>query len=65
VPEAILTKSKKLYQEQLELIQQRFSVSQHTLEMESVQNNYKYLLGHLSDISRTTYLRKLSFVPKN
>ncbi|NEP40911.1 MAG: HD domain-containing protein [Okeania sp. SIO2G4] len=52
VPEAILTKRKKLYEEQLELIQQRFSVAQRTLEMESAQAKYKHLLGHLSDISQ-------------
>ncbi|MGD1698371.1 HD domain-containing phosphohydrolase [Dapis sp. BLCC M229] len=52
VPEAILTKRKKLYEQQLELIQQRFSVAQRTLEMESAQTKYKYLLGHLSDISQ-------------
>ncbi|NEQ38049.1 MAG: HD domain-containing protein [Okeania sp. SIO3I5] len=52
VPEAILTKRKKLYQEQLELIQQRFSVAQRTLEMESAQTKYKYLLEHLSGISQ-------------
>ncbi len=52
VPEAILTKRKKLYQEQLDLIQQRFSIAQRTLEMESAQVKYKYLLGHLSDISQ-------------
>ncbi len=50
VPEAILTKRKKLYEAQLELIQQRFSVAQRTLEMESAQTKYKYLLGHLSEI---------------
>lgn len=50
VPEAILTKRKKLYQEQLELIQQRFSLAQRTLEMEYAQTKYKYLSGHLSDI---------------
>ena len=53
VPEAILTKRKKLYQEQLELIQQRFSLAQRTLEMESAQAKYKYLLGHLSKISQS------------
>ncbi|OZH53459.1 phosphohydrolase [Hydrocoleum sp. CS-953] len=52
VPEAILTKRKKLYQEQLDLIEQRFSIAQRTLEMESAQTKYKYLLGHLSDISQ-------------
>ncbi|MDJ0517528.1 MAG: HD domain-containing phosphohydrolase [Trichodesmium sp. MO_231.B1] len=52
VPEAILTKRKKLYEEQLELIQQRFSIAQRTLEMESAQTKYKYLLGHLSDKSQ-------------
>ena len=48
VPEGILTKRKKLYQEQLELIKQRFSVAQRTLEMESAQTKYEYLLRHLS-----------------
>ncbi|MDE5102967.1 MAG: HD domain-containing protein, partial [Trichodesmium sp. St19_bin2] len=48
VPEGILTKRKKLYQEQLELIKQRFSVAQRTLEMESAQNKYEYLLRHVS-----------------
>ncbi|NEQ73962.1 MAG: HD domain-containing protein [Okeania sp. SIO2C9] len=52
VPEAILTKRKKLYEEQLELIEQRFSVAQRTLEMEYAQTKYKQLLGHLSDISQ-------------
>ncbi|NES79457.1 MULTISPECIES: HD domain-containing phosphohydrolase [unclassified Okeania] len=52
VPEAILTKRKKLYEQQLELIQQRFSVAQRTLEMEHTQTKYKQLLGHLSDISQ-------------
>lgn len=52
VPEAILTKRKKLYEEQLELIEQRFSVAQRTLEMEYAQAKYKHLLGHLSDISQ-------------
>ncbi|MDY7003586.1 MAG: HD domain-containing phosphohydrolase [Cyanobacteriota bacterium] len=52
VPEAILTKRKKLYEEQLELIEQRFSVAQRTLQMEYAQTKYKELLGHLSDISQ-------------
>ncbi|NET45052.1 HD domain-containing phosphohydrolase [Okeania sp. SIO2B3] len=52
VPEAILTKRKKLYEEQLELIEQRFSVARRTLEMEYAQTKYKQLLGHLSDISQ-------------
>ncbi len=52
VPEAILTKRKKLYQEQLDIIQQRFSIAQRTLEVESAQTKYKYLFGHLSDISQ-------------
>ncbi|NET30283.1 HD domain-containing phosphohydrolase [Okeania sp. SIO1I7] len=52
VPEAILTKRKKLYEAQLELIEQRFSVAQRTLEMEYAQTKYKQLLRHLSDISQ-------------
>ncbi|MGK7919528.1 MAG: HD domain-containing phosphohydrolase [Trichodesmium sp.] len=52
VPEAILTKRKKLYEEQLEVIKQRFSIAQRTLEIESLQSKYKYLQGHLSDISQ-------------
>jgi hypothetical protein len=52
VPEAILTKRKKLYKEQFDIIQQRFSIAQRTLEMESAQAKYKYLLEHLSNKSQ-------------
>lgn len=52
VPEAILTKRKKLYEEQLEIIQQRFSVAQRTLEIESAEAKYKYLLEHFSNKSQ-------------
>lgn len=46
VPEAILTKQKKLYPSQLEIIRHRFALAQRTMEMECVQSKYKYLLEH-------------------
>lgn len=46
VPEAILTKQKKLYPAQLEIIRHRFGLAQRTMEMECVQSKYKYLLEH-------------------
>lgn len=64
VPEAILTKRKKLYEEQLEIIQQRFSVAQRTLEMESAQAKYQYLLQHLSDKSQQHIQENCPFCQK-
>ena len=46
VPEAILTKPKKLYPKQLELIRQRFATVQRTLEMECAQAKYRHLIEH-------------------
>ena len=46
VPEAILTKQKKLYPSQLEIIRHRFALAQRTMEMECVQSKYQYLLSH-------------------
>jgi len=46
VPEAVLTKQKKLYPPQLEIIRHRFGLAQRTMEMECVQSKYKYLLEH-------------------
>ncbi|MEG5064571.1 HD domain-containing phosphohydrolase [Microcoleus sp. B3-A4] len=46
VPEAVLTKQKKLYPAQLEVIRHRFGLAQRTMEMECVQSKYKYLLEH-------------------
>ncbi len=46
VPEIILNKRNKLYPEQLELLRQRFSLAQRTLEMECAQKKYQYLLEH-------------------
>lgn len=46
VPEAVLTKQKKLYPSQLEIIRHRFALAQRTMEMECVQSKYKYLLSH-------------------
>jgi HD-GYP domain-containing protein (c-di-GMP phosphodiesterase class II) len=46
VPEAVLTKQKKLYPAQLEIIRHRFALAQRTMEMECVQSKYKYLLDH-------------------
>ncbi|MGE5658452.1 MAG: HD-GYP domain-containing protein [Actinomycetota bacterium] len=44
VPEAILTKQKKLYQEQLEVIRHRFALAQRTLEMDYLEVKYQSLL---------------------
>ncbi|OIP67619.1 MAG: phosphohydrolase [Oscillatoriales cyanobacterium CG2_30_40_61] len=46
VPEAILTKPKKLYPLQLEVIRHRFALAQRTLEAESIQRKYEHLLQH-------------------
>jgi HD-GYP domain-containing protein (c-di-GMP phosphodiesterase class II) len=46
VPEAILTKPKKLYPPQLEVIRHRFALAQRTLEAESIQRKYEHLLQH-------------------
>ena len=46
VSEAVLTKQKKLYPAQLEIIRHRFGLAQRTMEMECVQSKYKYLLEH-------------------
>ncbi|MGB7892849.1 MAG: HD domain-containing phosphohydrolase [Microcoleus sp.] len=46
VPEAVLTKQKKLYPAQLEIIRHRFGLALRTMEMECVQSKYKYLLEH-------------------
>lgn len=45
VPESILNKRKKLYPEQLQILRQRFALVQRTLEMESAEKKYKYLLS--------------------
>ncbi len=59
VPEAILTKPKKLYPKQLDLIRQRFATVQRTLEMECAQNKYRHLLEHPhSDCSHCQQLQK-------
>jgi len=44
IPEAILSKHKKLYPEQLEVIRHRFALAQRTLEMECAQKKFSYLL---------------------
>lgn len=46
VPEAILTKPKKLYSLQLEIIRHRFALAQRTLELECTQTKYEHLLQH-------------------
>ncbi len=46
VPEAVLGKQKKLHPDQLELIQQRFSLVRRTLEMTCAQAKFKYLIEH-------------------
>jgi len=46
VPEAILTKQKKLYKEQLDVIRHRFALAHRTLEMECAQTKFRYLIEH-------------------
>ncbi|MBW4549719.1 MAG: GAF domain-containing protein [Aphanocapsa sp. GSE-SYN-MK-11-07L] len=46
VPEAVLSKQKKLFPDQLELIQQRFALVRRTLEMTCAQAKFKYLVEH-------------------
>ena len=46
VPEAILVKEKKLYPDRLEVLRNRFSLVQRTLEMECAQQKYRYLIEH-------------------
>ena len=48
VPEKILNKRKKLYPEQLEVIRQRFTTAQRTLEMECAQKKFQYLTTQLT-----------------
>ncbi|TVQ53785.1 MAG: GAF domain-containing protein [Spirulina sp. DLM2.Bin59] len=66
VPEAILNKRKKLYPEQLMVIQQRFAVAQRTLERDCAEAKYAYLVNHAShihqegeDCSHCQYLKGL------
>jgi HD-GYP domain-containing protein (c-di-GMP phosphodiesterase class II) len=46
VPEAVLTKSKKLYPDNLEIIRQRFAVMRRTLERNCAEQKFSYLLHH-------------------
>ena len=46
VPEAILNKGKKLYEEQLEKLRQRFAVARRTVELENARAKYQHLLKH-------------------
>jgi HD-GYP domain-containing protein (c-di-GMP phosphodiesterase class II) len=46
VPEAILSKEKKLYPLQLEVIKHRFALARRTLEMECAQAKYRHLIEH-------------------
>lgn len=48
VPEAVLTKQKKLYPGQLDVIRHRFALAQQTLELECIQTKYQHLLVHSS-----------------
>lgn len=54
VPEAILTKSKKLYPHQLEVIRQRFALARRTLEWECTQAKYELLLNNSNQKSTKT-----------
>lgn len=46
VPEAILTKQKKLYPGQLEVMRHRFALAQRTVEMDCINEKYQHLLEH-------------------
>jgi HD-GYP domain-containing protein (c-di-GMP phosphodiesterase class II) len=46
VPEAILTKQKKLYPGQLDVMRHRFALAQRTLEMDCINEKYQHLLEH-------------------
>lgn len=46
VPEAILTKPKKLYPRQLDVIRHRFALAKRTLELDCVQEKYNHFLQH-------------------
>ncbi len=46
VPEAILTKQKKLYPSQLEVIRHRFALARQSLQLECAQQKYRYLIEH-------------------
>ncbi len=46
VPEAVLSKQKKLFPDQLELIEQRFALVRRTLELTCAQAKFKYLIEH-------------------
>lgn len=46
VPEAVLTKSKKLYPDNLEIIRQRFGVARRTLERNCAETKFSYLVHH-------------------
>jgi HD-GYP domain-containing protein (c-di-GMP phosphodiesterase class II) len=48
VPEAILNKGKKLFEDQLEKIRYRFAFAKRSLELESAKAKYQYLLKHSS-----------------
>lgn len=54
VPEAILTKQKKLYSEQLDVIRNRFAVAHRTLEMQCAQSKFSYLMQNPSDLHLDT-----------
>jgi HD-GYP domain-containing protein (c-di-GMP phosphodiesterase class II) len=46
VPEAILTKSKKLYPDNFEIVRQRFAVVRRTLERNCAEKKFSYLVHH-------------------
>lgn len=48
VPESILNKRKKLHPEQLQLLRQRFTIAQRTLETEYAQRKYQHLLNTIN-----------------
>jgi HD-GYP domain-containing protein (c-di-GMP phosphodiesterase class II) len=53
VPEAVLRKSKKLYNDQLEIIRHRFALAQRGLELEKTEAKYQLLLQTAADHHNT------------
>ncbi|MEB3886821.1 HD domain-containing phosphohydrolase [Lyngbya sp. CCY1209] len=69
VPEAILTKSKKLYPRELEIVRQRFAIARRSLEMECVETKYQLLLDngnlHLQNPAECPHCQRLEELDTN
>jgi len=69
VPEAILTKSKKLYPRELEIIRQRFAIARRSLEMNCMEAKYQLLLDngnlHLQNPAECPHCQRLEELETN